>query len=157
MEYLADKVRGSWLLAAIVVLLVGGCQEIADMGLPGLGDFSDHQSEPGDMSGTNWRAVDIAGYGRVAAAESSITFNKSDQLSGKTGCNTFLGPYRLEGDRVTFGPFAMTRMMCEPEIVPQEDAFLKALATAATMDVSGNAMTLRDGSGNVVMSMALIE
>ena len=143
---------------AVVVLLVGGCKDIADMDLPDLSDFTaQRQTEPGDLSGTNWRAVTIAGFGRAGAAESSITFNKSDQLSGKTGCNTFLGPYRLDGDRVTFGPFAMTRMTCEQEVVPQEDAFLHALATTVTMEIQGNSMSLRDRIGDVVMSLALIE
>jgi heat shock protein HslJ len=48
-------------------------------------------------------------------------------------------------------------MMCEPEVAKQEDAFLKALATASTMEVAGDFMTLRDRDGATVMTMALIE
>jgi heat shock protein HslJ len=144
-------------VSVVALTALAACAEIEEMKFPDFVEPDEVVSEPGDVGGTNWRAVDISGYGSVVVAESSISFNESDQLSGKSGCNTFLGPYALTGNRVTFGPFAMTRMMCEPEVAKQEDAFLKALATASTMEVAGDFMTLRDRDGATVMTMALIE
>jgi len=145
------------LVLGLTLGLAGGCEQIADMDLPNLDDITGHQVQLDELPDTNWRATEIAGFGHAGAAESIVSFNQDDQVSGKTGCNTYLGPYRLNGNQITFGPFAMTRMMCEPEVAPQEDAFLAALAKATTIELSRNVMTLRDASGTSLMTLVLVE
>ena len=70
------------------------------------------------------------------------------RLSGSGGCNRITGSYQLDGDRLTFGPIASTRMAC-PEAMDQEQAFLKALAAVRSYRIPGGTLELLDGS-NVV-------
>lgn len=152
---MGSSARKLWQVLTVVgfvALLAGGCRNMG-----GFDELPDFESGPREIAGTSWLAVDIDGYGAGNAAQSTISFSNDDQLSGKGGCNSFLGPYEVNGARVKFGPFAMTKMMCEPAIAEQEDAFLLALAKAATMEVDGAFMYLRDSAGNPVLSLSWVE
>lgn len=59
-------------------------------------------------------------------------------VQGKADCNRFRGTYTLEGQALTFGPFATTRMMCPPG--SQSDAYLNQLAGAALVFTEGENM-----------------
>ena len=159
MRYLAGSHTGVTRLAAVFlgvfVLAVAACDKSTVDNV--LDDLPDFESGPREIVGTTWKADTIGDVVALGDVQSTISFNKSDQLSGKAGCNTFLGPYRLNGPQVTFGPFAMTKMMCEPTAAEQEDAFLMALAMAKTMEVDGDIMWLRDETGGVLVQMSIIE
>jgi heat shock protein HslJ len=144
--------RRATVVVGFVVLLVAGCGDFDP-----LDELPKFESGPRDITGTTWQAEEIADNAANNAVQSTISFNQSDQLSGKAGCNTFLGPYRLNGGKVTFGPFAMTRMICEPSATEQENAFMMALAEAAAMEVSGDTMYLRDTAGVMVLRLSLVE
>ena len=139
----------------LIVLLAAACDKTTIDNV--LNDLPDFESGPRDIPGTTWKAEIIADVVVADTVQSTISFNNSDQLSGKAGCNTFLGPYRLNGQQITFGPFAMTRMMCEPTAAEQEDAFLMALAMTKTMEVDGDIMLLRDGTGSTLLQMSIME
>lgn len=82
----------------------------------------------------------------IAGSELTAEFT-ADQVSGSSGCNTFNGAYTLTDDQVAIGPLATTRMACEQDVMDQETQFLVALATPATVEVSGGVVTLRDADG----------
>lgn len=159
MRYLAGSHKGAARLAAaffgVFVLAVAACDKATVDNV--LDELPDFESGPREFIGTTWRADTIGDLVALDTVQSTISFNKSDQLSGKAGCNTFLGPYKLNGPQVTFGPFAMTRMLCEPAAAEQEDAFLMALAMAKTMEVDGDVMWLRDETGGVLVQMSIVE
>ena len=163
MRYVAGSHAGVTRLAAVFlglfVLVVAACDKAAmETTMDNvLDDLPAFESGPRDIIGTTWKADTIGDLVVLDTVQSTISFNKSDQLSGKAGCNTFLGPYRLNGGQVTFGPFAMTRMMCEPAAGEQEDAFLMALAMTKTMEVDGDIMWMRDGSGAALLQMSIVE
>ena len=71
----------------------------------------------------------------------------ADSVSGSGGCNTYNGPYKLDGTKVTIGPLATTMKACEQAIMDQETQFLTALQTPANVETSGGTVTLRDSSG----------
>lgn len=48
------------------------------------------------------------------------------RVSGSGGCNRIRGPYRVQGDTLTVGPVAGTRMAC-PDLMATEAAFTAAL------------------------------
>jgi heat shock protein HslJ len=139
-------------VVGFVGLLAGGCESMSDFD-----DLPDFDSGPRAIAGTTWLADEIGGFGPGSATESTISFGNDQQIAGKGGCNTFLGPDELDGQRVTFGPFAMTRMMCGPTVAEQEDAFMLALANSATLEIDGDTMNLRDRDGNTVMSLSFVE
>jgi heat shock protein HslJ len=156
MRYMAGPspwaMRRAMVVVGFVVPLVAGCGNFNP-----LDELPKFESGPRDITDTTWQAEEIAASAANNAVQSTISFNQSDQLSGKAGCNTFLGPYRLNGGRITFGPFAMTRMTCEPAATEQENAFMMALAKAATMEVAGDTRYLRDSAGVTVLRLSLVE
>jgi heat shock protein HslJ len=67
----------------------------------------------------NWQGPDSLIDGKIVPSKPgafTITFNKDGTVSGTTDCNSFSGTYILDEKilgRVTFGPFALTKMFCE--------------------------------------------
>lgn len=74
------------------------------------------------LAGTEW-GLDAAG-----APDRFIRFGSDGRVSGSAGCNRFTGSYEHEGARLSFGPLATTRMMCAPDVMEAEEAFLSALS-----------------------------
>jgi hypothetical protein len=72
-------------------------------------------------------------------------------LSGYSGCNRYVGGYTLDGDRLTIGPIATTRMAGEPEVLEAENAFLAALGAAARLVVSEGGLVLSGEDGRELL------
>ncbi|MBX3562007.1 MAG: META domain-containing protein [Sphingomonas sp.] len=65
---------------------------------------------PETLAGTNWSIVEIGGEG-VSGELYHLSFS-GDRISGRAGCNRFSGGYRQNGETLTVGGLAMTRMAC---------------------------------------------
>jgi heat shock protein HslJ len=101
------------------------------------------------LEGTYWRAVELAGKPAPAQdpkREAHLLFQADGRVSGSDGCNRVSGTYKREGDAVTFGPMAGTRMAC-PDTGDIERAFGDALQRAARLTVSGDRLELLDAAG----------
>lgn len=69
------------------------------------------------------------------------------------GCNTYFGSYELDGDSLTFGELAGTRMACGPAETAVEDYFLGALEGVAGYAVlDDGTLQLLDADGNVSLT-----
>ena len=68
------------------------------------------------------------------------------RVTGFGGCNQFMGSYAVDGDRLTFGPLAGTRMAC-PEGMEQEHAFHEALGKTVTWRITGERLEIFDAAG----------
>ena len=77
----------------------------------------------------------------------TATFTPDGQVGGSAGCNSYSGPYKLDGTSLTVGPLATTRMACDQATMDQETQFLAALQTPTKVETSGATVTLRDASG----------
>lgn len=80
----------------------------------------------------------------------TITFNEDDSFNGTTDCNSFFGEYKREGNKLSFGPIAATRMYCEDS---QEQDFTKALSEVGQFmfDAKGNlVLLLKLDSGSMI-------
>ena len=58
----------------------------------------------------------------IAGSTLTATFTPDGQVAGNGGCNTYSGPYKLDGTSLTVGPLVTTRMACEQAIMDQETA-----------------------------------
>lgn len=74
---------------------------------------------------------------------------ESRRVGGSGGCNRLVGSYELQGDRLTFGQMAGTRMAC-PEGGDTEPAFLEALRQVSKWKITGQHLELFDGAGTLV-------
>jgi heat shock protein HslJ len=74
---------------------------------------------------------------------------QADQASGISGCNNYTGSYQSTGSEVEFGPLASTRKLCvRPEgVMEQEAAYLAALGSAASYNLAGDTLELKDAQG----------
>ena len=79
----------------------------------------------------------------VADTEVTAVFGADGQLSGSAGCNRYNAPYTVDGDKITIGAPATTRMMCPQPIMDQEAQYLAAIQLAATYNVQGSRLDLR--------------
>ncbi len=96
------------------------------------------------LEGTEWRLVDIGGQPAPAGADSTshpgFTLLPDGKVQGSAGCNRIRGSYKLDGEKLKFGPLATTRMACPA--METETAFLKALEATTRYQVSGSSLTL---------------
>jgi heat shock protein HslJ len=107
-----------------------------------------------DLAGTSWQVI---GYNNgkqavtsvIAGTEMYIDFGKDGSITGGAGCNTYSGPYTVNGNQIKIGPLASTRMACgdPPGIMEQEQQYLAALETAATYQIERTVLELRTADG----------
>ena len=72
-------------------------------------------------------------------------------FNATVGCNMIRGGYETEGDRISFGAAAMTRMACLPPLDAMEQALAQALSLAARWQIDGTVLELFDEDGNTVL------
>ena len=79
---------------------------------------------------------------------------KDGQITGSTGCNSYMGPYKVDGDAITIGPLASTKKACSSdELSKQEASYLAALEVATTFAVTGNRLDLFREGGTFAATM----
>ncbi len=96
------------------------------------------------LTNTRWKLVKLPDIEIPKMADVFIRFYQG-KSAGSSGCNRFTGSFSLEGKKLKPGPQAGTRMMCAPEIMKVESAFLKALDDTDGYLISGDHMQLRKG------------
>lgn len=83
-----------------------------------------------------------------------MTFTADGKVAGSAGCNRFTAGFEAEGSSLRFTPAATTRRMCPGEgVMEQEQAFLSALNTVATMRVDGDILELRRTDGALALQL----
>ena len=80
----------------------------------------------------------------------TIRFSAANTTTGNGGCNQFNGPYSVNGPSLRIGPLVSTSMACEAGITTQEQAYLQALQSTASFELTGNQLILRDSGGREV-------
>lgn len=72
----------------------------------------------------------------------SLVLAEDGGVSGTDGCNTLVGQWSGDGERIDFGPMVSTQMYCE--------GIDDWLTKAAAATVSGDTMTVLDESGTEI-------
>ncbi|MFO0826546.1 MAG: META domain-containing protein [Phycisphaerales bacterium] len=83
-----------------------------------------------------------------------MTFAADNTVSGSAGCNHFNATFEMKGSALHFGPAGATRMACPGEgVMEQEQAFLKAMQTVATIRMEGDTADLRRADGAMALML----
>jgi heat shock protein HslJ len=106
------------------------------------------------LTGTDWQ-VSLYNNGKEAMVSSlagttiTLMFVEGGNVTGNGGCNNYTGDYTLDGNQLTIGELATTRMFCaEPEgAMDQETAFLAALQSSTSFQIMGGDLELLDADG----------
>jgi len=79
----------------------------------------------------------------------TLTFKEDGMVYGTTDCNNFSGSYTIDGENLTFGPMASTKMFCEGS---QETIFMQMLGrTASYFFDKENSLVLLPKTGSAFM------
>ena len=78
----------------------------------------------------------------------TLTFLPGGRANVRADCNRGSASYLLDGSQLSFGPVALTKMMCPPG--SRDAEFLRGLAAVASQGWSGNELTLNLGDGAVM-------
>jgi|SRR5690349_23801861 len=136
-----NRVAGIALLLS--ACLAGGCAEWGKV-LDSLGD------EP--VENTYWKLTQFNGSSVVATERQRqahfILHHESGRMTGFGGCNGVSATYKLEADRLSFGPLAGTMMAC-PQGMEAERNFLSTLQKGGRARVASQQLELLDGGGGV--------
>jgi heat shock protein HslJ len=110
--------------------------------------------EPVSLEGSSWQVI---GYNNgkqavvsvIIDTEITAIFGEDGTLSGYAGCNNYNTTYEVDGDNISIGPAAATRMFCpEPDgIMVQEVQYLAGLETASTYLIGVDKMEMRTAEG----------
>lgn len=113
--------------------------------------------EETSLTGSQWQAI---GYNNgkeavvsvIIGTEITAVFGEDGNLTGSAGCNNYTASYQVNGDAISIGPAATTRMFCaDPEgTMEQEGLYLSALQMAATYRVESDKLELRTADGALV-------
>lgn len=102
------------------------------------------------LAGTKWDVTNFnngnqAVVGPLEGTTLTVAFGDDGTVSGSAGCNNFTGGFTQKELTVAIGPLASTMKMCtEPAgVMEQEAQFVKALESAATIQLDGDMLTLR--------------
>jgi heat shock protein HslJ len=85
----------------------------------------------------------------LAGTQITLELREDGTLGGSDGCNRYMSGFTLEGDRLTIGPIATTRMACRgPQgAAEQAAAFAAALGTVTGHRIEGDELTLINAEG----------
>lgn len=103
-----------------------------------------------------WQVEDISGQGVID--NSHITLNVAgNTLSGSTGCNHFSGTFMQAENTLATSRLAVTRKMCSPALMMQEQRYIEALTSATEIAQSPNKPWLFLKTANSSTSIKLVK
>lgn len=105
------------------------------------------------LDNSHWVLEQINGQAVIADTLPTLSFNEDQKVAGNASCNTFVGSYTLEGNKLSFGNLASAKMFCaEPEgLMDQEGAYLAALESATGYRSEEGKLLLIDDSDSTVL------
>ncbi|MEG3768862.1 META domain-containing protein [Alteromonas sp. 14N.309.X.WAT.G.H12] len=107
---------------------------IAILFLTGCASQSENKALSPALEG-QWQVEDISGQGVIDS--SHITLNVTgNTLSGSTGCNNFTGTFMQAENTLATSKLAVTRKMCSPALMMQEQRYIEALNSATEITQS---------------------
>ena len=110
------------------------------------------------LDGSSWflkSYQDSTGETVNALSRSTTTaLFQANQVTGIAGCNNYSASYQATRNKLSFGPVATTRKVCNTPvgIMQQENAFLAALDSTVSYKLSRNALELIDSRGNTLLT-----
>jgi heat shock protein HslJ len=151
-----------YLVPAALAFAVAACAA-TDQGAPALPGYVNAPPPPmaaaGDALLTNtvwtWQGVQFANGTRIAPESPeryTLSFAPGGKVDVRADCNRGSGSYLLNGGQLTFGPIALTKMLCPPG--SRDGEFLKSLGSVSGQAMSGRdlVLTLQDNSGSMRFS-----
>ena len=112
--------------------------------------------QPNPLLKTEWLVEDIGGEGVIDIAQTTVEFGEENRVSGSTACNRYNASVEVEGDRISFGPMASTKMACSLAVINQEVRFFNAMPSVRSyaFDQDGSILVFLDENGEKILRMS---
>jgi heat shock protein HslJ len=151
-----DAAVAAFLNAGVTVLLDGN--NLALTGADGARiELLDREVADPDrpIEGTTWVVTGVisdeaisSGWGEAVA---SITI-VDGQAQVAAGCNRGMASASIGEGTITFGPLALTKMMCDDEAMRLETAVTTVLQGEVTFDIEADSLTLMNGTNGLMLT-----
>ena len=92
------------------------------------------------LGGRTFLSTKVDGPALVPGTVIRISFQNGN-VSVNAGCNSFGGPYRVDGNNLVVGQIVTTEIGCAPNLMAQ-DQWIAGLLGDATIALDGNTLTL---------------
>lgn len=107
---------------------------------------------PKPLVGTAWTLSGIVANQAVTSpvADTTVTMTLTDDSVSGKACNRFRGPVKIDGENLTVGPLASTKMACESEAESKQEATVLAIldeVTSYTIEADTLTLTAPDDKG----------
>ncbi len=93
----------------------------------------------------------------VQGSQASLTFNADGTIAGTSGCNSFGGEYKVDGDQVTFSKLVSTLMACDEPLMTQEGTIFKVLDGTASYKIDDKKLALTNNGLILQFTLAKAE
>jgi polar amino acid transport system substrate-binding protein len=103
------------------------------------------------LANTSWQLTALNGQAPVGGVNVTAYFAADGGLSANGGCNNYSGSYTVSGSSLSIGPLSGTGMLCGDEIDQQEQAYVAALGSAATFQIGGGELVIKNSGGTEVL------
>ncbi len=100
-----------------------------------------------------WRIDEVRGADRFDAGKTLFEAAADGRVSTTVGCNRIAGKPAIDGDSITFGPMAATRMACPPPLDRLESKYLAALDAVRSWRIEGTKLLLLDAKGERAVTL----
>ena len=118
--------------------------------------FSGCGGEPASLLLGEWAVTELAGKPVIADSVPTLKFGDAGKISGKASCNRYFGGYTLSGEGLAVGELGSTKMLCEPKVMDQEQAFLAVLKATTGFAIGADGhLTLRSSDGRTIVARPL--
>lgn len=103
------------------------------------------QSEPVSLKGQSYSTTYDNG------TKISLKFDpEAERVFGKV-VNNYNGPYKIDGNKISFGPLASTMMMGPEDAMKAEQSYFKFMSEVTTYEVAKDgSLILKNASGKTV-------
>lgn len=108
------------------------------------------------LTGTTWQVTSLVSAQAVSTSvaleqsKPTLTIGDDGAVSGSTGCNRITGRATISGSPavIEFGPLAITRMACPPDVTEVEQAVLRVLKGTVQTSIDADELKLSGTDGN---------
>ncbi len=109
-----------------------------------------------EILGVTWRLEDLSHQGIIDDTSVTLKFDHKGSLSGRSGCNSYSGEYKLEKNSLSILPnLRSTLMACAPAIMTQEQKFTQLLLESTQVKISpDNKLVITTKNGQTLTFIA---
>lgn len=109
----------------------------------------------------NWKATSYYTGSAVQSVVGDVELTAAftaDSVSGNSGCNTYSGPVKVDGEQIEIGPLRSTLMACTDDALSkQEHAFTAALELATSYQATKSHLQLLRADGAIAATFDAAE